>query len=98
VGEDRLIPLKAVAWLDMKARASRGEPVDSRDIRKHANDALRLSQLLSPETRVPLAARILADVEQFLDGILAEGEIDPHSLGLQGSLADLVGRIRAAYT
>ena len=28
VGEDRLIPLKAVAWLDLKARQEKGEAVD----------------------------------------------------------------------
>ena len=49
VGEDRLIPLKAVAWLDMRQRAARGEAIDAREIRKHANDVLRPSQLLAPE-------------------------------------------------
>jgi hypothetical protein len=97
VGEDRLIPLKAVAWLDMKARAARGEPVDARDIRKHANDVLRLSQLLAPDTRIPAAGKIVADLRRFLDGILTEGEINPGALGLKGTLAELVERIRTAY-
>jgi len=39
VGEDRLIPLKARAWLDLTERHARGEHVDAKDIRKHANDA-----------------------------------------------------------
>ena len=97
VGEDRLIPLKAVAWLDMKERAARGEPIDARDIRKHANDVLRLSQLLAPETRIQAAGKIVADLRRFLDGILAEGEINPGALGLQGTLAGLAERIRTAY-
>jgi hypothetical protein len=45
VGEDRLIPLKAVAWLDLRARKARGDRVDAKDVRKHANDVLRLSQI-----------------------------------------------------
>lgn len=97
VGEDRLIPLKAVAWLDMKARAARGEPVDARDIRKHANDVLRLSQLLTPDTRIQAAAKIVVDLNKFLDGILAEGAINPGAIGLQGTLAELTERVRTAY-
>ena len=97
VGEDRLIPLKAVAWLDMKERAARGDPIDARDIRKHANDVLRLSQLLTSETRIQAAGKIVADVRRFLDGVLAEGEINPGALGLTETLAELVERIRTAY-
>lgn len=98
VGEDRLIPLKAVAWLDMKARASRGETVDARDIRKHANDVLRLSQLLAPDTRINATERIGADINRFLDGVLAEGDINPADLSLRGSLAQILARVRNAYT
>lgn len=38
VGEDRLIPLKASAWLDLGERQAKGEHVDTKNIRKHAND------------------------------------------------------------
>ncbi|HEY5101422.1 MAG TPA: hypothetical protein VII70_01460 [Steroidobacteraceae bacterium] len=49
----------------MKQRAARGEPVDARDIRKHANDVLRFSQLLAPETRIQAAGNSFA--EEFPD-------------------------------
>lgn len=97
VGEDRLIPLKAVAWLSMKERVTRGEAIDARDIRKHANDVLRLSQLLAPDTRIEASGKIVADLGQFLDGIVAEGDIHPGALGLNGTLPELVERIRTAY-
>lgn len=97
VAEDRLIPLKAVAWLDLSGRAARGESIDSRDIRKHANDILRLSQLLAPGTVIDAGAKITADLNRFLDNVLADGTVDPRPLGLRDSLADLVTRIRAAY-
>ncbi len=97
VGEDRLIPLKAVAWLDMTARAQRGELIDSRDIRKHAYDILRLSQLLAPDTRITAAPKIVADLHRFLDAVGTAGLIDPHALGLGSTLTDLIDRIRAAY-
>jgi hypothetical protein len=51
VGENRLIPLKAHAWLGLGERKSGSESVDSKYIRKHANDVIRLSQLLLPERR-----------------------------------------------
>jgi hypothetical protein len=97
VGEDRLIPLKAVAWLDLSARQAKGEAVDSKDIRKHAIDVLRLSQLLTPELRIPVAARIGQDLTRFLDGISTDRSIDPKSLKLGGTVAEIVQRIAQAY-
>ncbi len=97
VGEDRLIPLKASAWLDLGERQARGEPVDSKNIRKHANDVLRLSQLLTPGVVIALAPRIAQDLRRFLDGISADGSIDPKSLGFSRSLADVVERVAQAY-
>lgn len=97
VGEDRLIPLKASAWLDLSDRRAKGEPIDSKDIRKHANDVLRLSQLLTPDTRVPISGRILEDLGRFLDAIAEDRSIDPKSLGLSGSVERIVARIAEAY-
>jgi hypothetical protein len=97
VGEDRLIPLKAVAWLDLNARQARGEAVDTKNIRKHANDVLRLSQLLAPEVRIPLAAKIASDLNRFLDGISADQSIDPKSVKLRNTVAEIAQRIAQAY-
>ena len=36
------------------------------DIRKHANDVIRLSQLLAPDSRIPIATRIAEDCSAFL--------------------------------
>ena len=93
VGEDRLIPLKASAWLDLSQRLARGDQVDSRNVRKHANDVLRLSQLLAPEVRVPLVPRIAQDLSRFLDAIEADPSITPASVGVRSSLEDVIGRI-----
>ncbi|MHB1514332.1 MAG: nucleotidyl transferase AbiEii/AbiGii toxin family protein [Acidiferrobacteraceae bacterium] len=97
VGEDRLIPLKAGAWLDLNARRARGEPVDMKNIRKHANDVIRLSQLLAPKVRIPLAARIGDDLNRFLDGLMADRLIDPKSLNLNSTIAEIVQRIALSY-
>lgn len=97
VGEDRLIPLKATAWLELTARKANGENVDAKDIRKHANDVIRLSQLLAPESRFPIAERIAGDLNRFLDGITADRPLDPRSLKLNNTVAEIVQRIAQAY-
>lgn len=97
VGEDRLIPLKAHAWLDLSARKASGEQVDSKNIRKHGNDVIRLSQLLSPDVRIPLPAKVAGDLDRFLVGLLAEGTYSPGSLGLDNPLAEIIRRIAHAY-
>jgi len=72
VTEKALIPLKARAWLDLVARKER-EPdaVDSKSIRKHGNDVLRLSQLLTETDKINVPRAIRADLDQFFDGIAA---------------------------
>jgi hypothetical protein len=98
IGEDRLIPLKAIAWLDLSARREQGEPVDAKSIRKHANDILRLSQLLTPATRILLNAKIAGDMRRFLDAAAVDASLDPKALGLgRATLADLLGRVAQAY-
>ncbi|OYT93736.1 MAG: hypothetical protein CFE43_02080 [Burkholderiales bacterium PBB3] len=98
VGEDRLIPLKAVAWLDLSARKEQGQTVDAKTIRKHANDVLRLSQLLSPAKRILLDAKIAGDMRRFLDAAAADTSLDPKALGLgRTSLAEILGRVAQAY-
>lgn len=97
VGEDRLIPLKASAWLDLGERQAKGEKVDTKNIRKHANDVLRLSQLLAPDVRIPVAGRIAEDLNRFLDGIEADRSIDPKSVKINNSIAEIIERIALAY-
>lgn len=97
VGEDRLIPLKARAWLDMTARRKEGEDVDSRNIRKHANDVLRLSQLLGATSSIPVSERIATDMKVFLAAITADATIDPRALGIQVTVADISERLSRAY-
>lgn len=97
VSEDRLIPLKASAWLDLGERQAKGEPVDTKNIRKHANDVFRLSQLLAPDTRIPVVERIAQDLVRFLDAIEADRSIDPKSLRINGSVGEIAERIARAY-
>ena len=92
-----LIPLKAKAWLDLTERKDAGEPVDSKNIRKHKNDVFRLSALLSAEIRISVPDSIFADLTDFLASIEAEPS-DLKSLGLRNqSKEDVLGKIIDAY-
>jgi hypothetical protein len=97
IGEDRLIPLKAHAWLDLSARRERGEQIDSKNIRKHGNDVIRLSQLLSPDLRIPVPTGVAADLNRFLQRLVADSTYSPASLGLANPLDEIVRRISQAY-
>ncbi len=98
VGEDRLIPLKAIAWLELTARKEQGAKVDAKDVRKLLNDVLRLSQLLAPTTRIPLDKKIRDDMARFLTAAAADTTIDTKALQLGNvPLDELVARIAQAY-
>jgi hypothetical protein len=64
-----LIPLKAKAWLDLTKRKAEGGQVDSKSIKKHKNDIVRLTTLLSPDLNVVLPGAIALDITMFLSGV-----------------------------
>jgi hypothetical protein len=96
IGAEQLIPLKARAWIDLSERRKRGETVDAQDIRKHANDVMRLSQLLTPESRIELVPRISQDLDHFLE-VIGDGSYDPGKIQIKIPLAEIVARLRQAY-
>lgn len=64
---DTLILFKMKAWLDLTSRVESGdESIDSRDIKKHLNDVLRLQRLLDPNKVKTVSPSIQIDVDQFL--------------------------------
>jgi hypothetical protein len=69
LGVAYLIPFKARACLDLTRRKDNGEKIDSRDIKKHKNDVLRLVGLLSPVDRIVLPKVVWEDMQLFLSKI-----------------------------
>ncbi len=70
VGEDRLIPLKAVAWLEMTERVRQGEVIDSKKINKHLTDIVKLSALLQPGQSIDLPEQLKADLHTFVQAVV----------------------------
>ena len=98
IGEDRLIPLKAIAWLELSDRKKNGASVDGKDIRKHINDILRLSQLLSPTVRIELSEYIARDMKRFIKEATLDSTLDPKTLGLgKITVTGILSRIALAY-
>jgi len=60
-----LIPFKAKAWLDLTEHKAKGNQVDSKNIRKHKNDVLRLSELISSDLKMALPDTIMKDMQRF---------------------------------
>ena len=58
-----LIPFKAKAWLDLRQRKEAGAKVDSKNIRKHKNDVIRLSMLLRENDALDLPQAIRNDMK-----------------------------------
>jgi hypothetical protein len=71
VGEDRLIPLKALAWVEMTERVRQGEVIDSKKINKHLDDIEKLSALLQPGQVIELPAKLQADLQTFARAVVA---------------------------
>jgi len=61
-----LICLKAKAFLDLKNRKENGEKIDGNDIKKHKNDVIRLTALLSEDDIQVLPDSIEGDLREFL--------------------------------
>jgi hypothetical protein len=62
-----LIPLKALAWLNLKESKQAGEQIDSRDIKKHLNDIEKISMLLAPNFTVDISGKIRSDLNRFIE-------------------------------
>ncbi len=97
VGPEHLVPLKAKAWLDLRARKESGEEVDSRSIKKHRNDVFRLFQVIDPDSEIDPPRRIVDDMRSFLEQLPQEN-VDLESLGLRSITLDAVlGSLRKLY-
>jgi len=78
ISADRLVPLKAHAWLNKKAQVEQGLQVDGRDLKKHFKDVIALAPLLS-EGMVKLPERVAHDMAEFLRQVPTELASNPQA-------------------
>lgn len=91
-----LIPFKAKAWLDLNGRSERGEYVDSRNIKKHRNDIIRIVAELVLEP-CELSAVVKEDINAFVEKMhITDAELK--SLKIDGvHEADIVRVLKTVY-
>jgi hypothetical protein len=94
-----IVPLKARAWIDLTERHERGEGVSRDDIKKHRNDIVRLSQLISPTERITtLLDSIRADLTEFVARAMHE-VAEPRVFGVIGmTLSDVRSLLGDVYS
>lgn len=97
ISADRLIPLKALAWLNLRQVRADGGQVDSRNIDKHLFDVMRLSQLLGEEPATELSSDMASDLRHFLEQVAAQAPAMPSDLTTTESLDDLLARIARSF-
>lgn len=64
-----LILFKMKAWLDLTQRKNEGENIDSKDIKKHKNDVIRLAVNIDNSSFVSLPSKIKEDAKRFITEI-----------------------------
>jgi hypothetical protein len=96
IGADRLVPLKAHAWLNKKAQLEQGIAVDSRDIKKHFRDVIVLAVGLT-EGMAQLPERLALDLKSFLNQLPTELASNPQAYkGVDGDR--LIKTIQEAFS
>ena len=83
--------------MDLCKLKSSGEPIDTKDIKKHKNDVFRLYQILSLDTDIALPQSIADDMQKFLEKISDEPP-DLKNLGIRNtSLAEVIANLKKIY-
>ena len=66
-------------------------------MRKHFNDVMRLSGLLTEDSKITVSGKVADDMKRFLDAAI-DVEVDLKPLGFKrASLPDLLSRIGKAF-
>lgn len=98
LGAAYILPFKARAWLDLTKRRASGDRVDSRDIKKHRNDVVRVFPLLAPDQRVDIPESIKADMREFVAAMPGEENFEIKGLGIKTlTLAEVISRLSDIY-
>jgi hypothetical protein len=85
-----IIPFKAKAWLDLLEKQRGGLHVDSRDIKKHRNDIIRITAEMVLE-KCKLTGEIRSDMQRFIQELNVTN-VELKNLGLEGVTSNDIKR------
>ncbi len=86
-----IIPFKAKAWLDLNERKEKGEHIDSRNLKKHRNDIIRIASQLILE-RCELPQEVKNDMAIFIEKMSVTNQ-EIKNLGLHGIKAENIQQL-----
>jgi len=84
---ETIILFKVKAWLDLNERKEAGQPVDSKNIKKHKNDVFRLLANVTPSHKMEITEEIQKDLIQFIK-LIEEDRPDLRNLRIKGTSFD----------
>ena len=96
LGAEYIIPFKMYAWLDLRARKSRGEHVNEKDLKKHKNDVFRLLPIINDENKIPTEGLVKQSIQEFLEAIKDEN-IRVEQLGIELSMDEVLDIYKQIY-
>lgn len=92
-----IILFKIKAWIDLSARKELGEQIDSKNIKKHKNDVLRLAANIEPDKKIKVPQIVLDDINKFLEEIKND-PIDLKNLDIRGiKYQDILDMVNTCY-
>lgn len=98
---ESLICLKCRAYIDLSARRAKGEPIDSRKVKKHKRDVFRLVAMLDSTQQFAVPADLYHDITTFI--ATAQNDL-PNAdmlmaIGLYGVTSEaIIQRLTTAFT
>jgi len=96
LGLEYLILFKMKAYLDLSGRKETGEHIDSKNIKKHKNDVIRLGANLEPDNDVRIIGQVRKDALAFLEKLKTD-PVNPRSLGINADEETIIARIRNCF-
>lgn len=97
IDEQRLIPLKAQAWMDLSDRRAGGETIDARNVRKHLKDIVKLSDLLREDQVVAMPDSISANMRRFIDRVRALPDEELTAFANRAHFTRAIDRVASAF-
>lgn len=94
---EHIVLFKMKAWLDLSERKENGEPIDSKNIKKHKNDIFRLIASIDRNSRLPISGHVRQDAEIFMAKAKTE-PIDIRNLDIKNVTYDeILNAIAVCY-
>lgn len=92
-----LIPLKAYAWCDLRERRAKGEEIDSKKIRKHETDILKLSEMILEGDHFDVPELAQKHIREFLANVADRKPSDLAAISVNVTMEEAKENVARAF-